>query len=1117
MNRIPELAIRFRTITLFVTTVLMAWGVIAYLTMPRREDPEFTIRTCTVQTRWPGVATEKVEQLITDPLEEAISRIEEVDIVRSTTTLGQSAIFVDLDDNLNADEIDQIWDIVRAEVEKVEMPDSSIRPTVDSNFGDTSILLLGVYQQPLPGESEVRQRLKYRPRQLEIYAEQIKDQLRLLDGVASVELFGVRKEAIYIETDLGNWSELDLTIDSLQSLISARNISDTGGTVDTEQGRFSVEPSGELDAVSEINNIVVGLATSDNSSNQVYLKDLGLNVNRDYQDPPPLICRFSDSENSYPAIMIGLTMADGQNIIDVNDRAKLRVDQMINVEQVLPGDLAVTPVSDQSENVSLKIDDVIGNVIGAVVIVVIVVYLFVGFRSAVVMAANIPVVVLASLGIVFLFGVQLEQISLASIIIALGLLVDNAVQVCDQSRTNQLLGMAPKKATVFGAKTLAMPILSGTATTIAAFLPMLFMLGGGGREYIFSLPVTVSTTLAISWVIAMSFCVILATYFIRVPKSGKESLAPLPFLYSMMARIFGGRAKKQEDKSDKSNGERNQNLFMLIYGQFANIAIKAKFLTLLIAIGLLVLTLQLPVGSEFFPQDDRDQFVVEVWLPESASIDQTNQVALDVEKLIRTLGKTTDENGEEVNQIRAMRTMVGGGGARWHLGWSPESRKPNYAEILIRTNDAKFTPELASRIRDAAEHGNAELQIEPIVRARVVPKQMGLGPPAKPVEIRVIGNGAADIATLRPIAEQIKGLVADQPETWNIFDTWGINSYQLKIDIDSDKASLAGVSNSQVAQTLSAYYSGRELTTFREGEHTVPVYFRLKPGQRDSLTELSQAFVEGNSGKIPLNSIAKIETVWQPARIDRRDMNRAIEVRSEVEPGVQGNDVVNRIMNSVEMKQIQNKLPPGFNIEVGGSLEESADASSQFLASFGVSFLLIVLILVIQYNSITKPLIILTTLPLALIGAIPGLYFSDNPLGFMPQLGVISLFGIVLNTGIIFIEFADILIAQKRQSKLDQDIPLDGPIVGLNKSEFRECLIEAGKQRMLPIFLTTATTIGGLLPLALSGGPLWTGLAWAMIAGLTVATLLTLFVVPALYAVLVETFRVQPIAIDTES
>lgn len=1100
-------AIRYQPIVLTIVVLLMVWGVAAFVTMPRREDPEFTIRECLVTTTWPGVPAIKVEELLTDKLEEALESIEEVEKLKSTTITGQSTINVTVEDKIPPDAIQNVWDKVRARVEQVDMPDPSIRPVVNDEFGDTTILLLAIYQTPSHGREQVREQDRYTPRQLEIFADRVRDAVRLLPGVAKADKYGVRQEAIFIETDLGSWSQLELSTSQLQQLVAARNIVETGGNIETPAGRFSVYPRGEFNAVKDIESIIVDRTSSGDGDNQVYLNDLTLEVNREYEDPPRYLCRYGDQKSSHPCVTLGLTMKSGANIIDVCELAKAALKQLIEVEQALPPDVAVTPVSDQSENVAAKINDVVGNVIAAVIIVVLVVFIVVGLRSALVMAANIPVVVLASLGIITLFGVQLEQISLASIIIALGLLVDNAVQVCDQARTNQLSGMKPVEAAVHGAKTLAAPVLMGTLTTVAAFLPMLFALEGGGKEYVYSLPVTLSVTLGISWVLAMTFCVILAAFFIRA--DGASSLSPIQRVGNFLSGLFKRRQKNSANNAD-SGSETNENLAMRIYGLLATGAIKAKWLTLGVSVGLFVLAVMLPVSSEFFPQDRRDQFVVEIWLPETATIEQTNQKALEVEAIIRRLSATDSEVATNGQRLRAMRTLVGGGGSRWHLGWSPESPKPNYAEILIRTTDGRLTPQYAHDVRRLAESGDDKLGIGPIVGARIVPKELPLGPPADPVTLRVSGNGFADMKALREVANQVDEMVRLQPETWNVNDSWGVSGYQLAIDVDADKANLAGVTNSQIAQSLNSYFSGLKLTTFREGDHLVPVYFRLLRQERQNIRGIETAFIEGYRSKIPLSSIAKYVPRWESAKIERRNRNRTIEVSARVEPGTSGNDVVNRIMASSEMEQLEAKLPSGFAIEVGGALEESQDSSVQMLTSFGISFLLIVLCLVFQYNGWAKPLIILATLPMALIGAIPGLYLSGNAIGFMPQLGILSLFGIVLNTGIIFIEFADMLIKEQAEKKS----PSDGPIVGLTKAEFRQCLVNAGKQRMLPIFLTTATTIGGLLPLAMGGGPLWEGLAWCMIVGLLVATLLTLFVVPAIYAILVETFRVKPVTVE---
>ena len=1108
---LSEIAMRYRPVVLTLTAMLTVWGAITFFSMPRREDPEFTIRTCVVSTRWPGAPTVKVEELITDKLEEALDSIEEVDYLNSQTTNGQSVVYVNLESRLPPEEIQQVWDKVRAKVNQVEMPASGIEPVVNDEFGDTAILLLGVYQTPLEGQTQIDPDHKYSPRELEVFADQVRDAVRLLPGVAKVDKYGVQDEAIYIETDLGNWSQVSLTTSTLRDLITSRNIVSPGGSIDTEHGKFNVKPGGEFDAVSEIETLSVGAVQSGDTANRVSLKDLGLHVNRDYVDPPQVLCRFTEPRGTFPAVMMGVTMKSGSNIIDICESAMDRVDRLVNVEQALPRDITVRPVSQASDNVSRKINDVIGNVISAIIIVVIVVYLFVGMRTSLVMAANIPIVVVGAIALIRLFDVELEQISLASIIIALGLLVDNAVQVCDQTRTNILAGMTPGKAAVEGAKTLMFPMLSGTLTTVAAFLPMLFALSGGSAEYVYSLPVTLSTTLLLSWLFAMTICVVLAAAFIRAPKDPNRPSAPLPWLNSKLENLRHRLISKGPPRHE--NGSQD-NIFLTIYGWTAQLAIRFKWLTVGGSILLLFAALQLPVSSEFFPQDRRDQFYVNVTLPETATIAQTDRIVGQVEDAIKKLSPAIDPSTDKkVERLRTMRSITGTGGARWALAVNPPSPGANIAEILVRTTDGRWTDDMIRELRAAVDLGDAKRGIMPIAGARVTTNRLSMGPAAAPVELRVTGDGFADIAELRRIARELKLMLRDEPGTWDIRDSWGVDSFQLNVEVDEEKANLSGVSNSAVADTLNAYFSGLSLTSFREGDHVVPVYFRLRPEDRGKLTGLDAAFVEGKNGKLPLNSVARFVPTWQPGKIERRDQNRTIEVAAEVEDGISGNDVVLRIWNSERMQRLRDALPLGYTIEIGGALEESQDASVEMMTSFGVSLLCIVLILVVQYNGWSKTFVILTTLPLAVIGAWVGLWATDNPLGFMPQLGLLSLFGIVLNTGIIFIEFADILMERKREERLEAS-SAHGPIVGLSRQEFRECLVAAGKQRMLPIFLTAATTIGGLLPLALSGGPLWEGMSWLMIYGLMVATLLTLYIVPALYAIIVETFHVAPIEVD---
>ncbi|MCO6455290.1 MAG: efflux RND transporter permease subunit [Pirellulaceae bacterium] len=1116
---LAALAMKYRPIVITLTALLMQWGAISVVTMPRREDPEYTVRTCVVTTVWPGAPAEQVEKLITKPLEEAIDGIDEVDVVYSETNVGISTIYVDAEDAVRPDQVDNVWDKVRARVQRVEMPQAGLVPDVNDEFGDTNIILFAVSQVPLPGETAIRDERRYTFRELDLISEKLKDELRLLPGVAKAAQDGVRQEAIYVETDLDTWSQLNLTTSQLQQLVEMRNIVASGGSIETDAGRFSVKPGGELDAVEELASVVGGTAgaASDGSDGRpVSLSELGLRIVRGYEDPPRLICRYTDPHSSQPAVVVALTMKSGANIITICDAAKQRVRELQDVERVLPPDVAITPVSDQSVNVNQKIQDVVSNVVGAIVIVVVVVFLVVGFRSAAVMASNIPVVVLGSIGLITLFGVQLEQISLASLIIALGLLVDNAVQVCDQSRTNQMLGMDPVSASVTGSSQVASPMLMGTATTIAAFAPMLIALQGSTREYVYSLPVTLSVTLAVSWVLAMTFCTILGAAFIRAPRDPSRPSAPLPWLFARLQALLGrGRRPAPAGAPPGESGESSESGDVAAAGgdltdRWFRAAVRAaidyKFVTLGVSVALFAWSLTLPVGSEFFPQDLRNQFAIEVWLPESVTIDQTDRAARQVETILQKLSPAVGEEGEPIQRILGIRTMVGGGGARWYLGWSPESRKANYAEILVRTTAAEFTPELVRRVLEIAERGDESLGLAPVVGARVVPQELLMGPSADPVELRVFGPGFADMKSLRRYADRVKEMIRQHPGTWDVSDSWGVPGYQLEVDVDENAANLAGVTNAGIAQTLNAYYSGHHLTTFREGDHLVPVYLRLASDLRADIERLRTATVEGSAGKVPLDTFATINVRWEPAQIRRRDLNRVIEVRSQVRPGVRGNDVVQAVLASDDMRQLLAEMPAGYRVEAGGNLENSQDGAAQLSVALAISLLVIILLLVIQYNGWSKPLIILTTLPLALIGALPGLYFTGNPLGFMPQLGILSLFGIVLNTGIIFLEFADILIKQAAERSDGS-----GPICGLSVPQFRGCLVDAGKQRLLPIFLTTATTIGGLVPLAISGGPLWEGMAWCMIYGLTVATLLTLLVVPALYAILVEHFGVKPV------
>ncbi|MEL7264741.1 MAG: efflux RND transporter permease subunit, partial [Planctomycetota bacterium] len=891
---LSKLAMSRRSVVYTLVSMMTAWGIYTFFTMPRREDPEFTIRTCVVSTQWTGAPTVKVEELVTDKLEEELDTIDEVDYLNSETTMGQSVIYVNLDDNVKPENIQQVWDKVRAKVSIVPMPARNVRPVVNDEFGDTTVLLLGVYQTPLDGEDRIAEQDRYSPRELEVFADTVRDAVRLLPGVAKVEKYGVQDEAIYVETELGNWSQVALTAAELKNLIASRNIVSAGGNIDTKAGKFNIKPGGEFDAMRQIETVSVAVVQTGESFNQVRLQDLGLTVRRDFVDPPQVICRFTEPRGTFESVMLGITMKSGSNIIEICDAAVARVEQLTEIEQALPRDVMVRPVSKLSDNVNAKIDEVISNVISAILIVIVVVYLFVGLRTSLVMAANIPFVVIGSIAIISRFGVELEQISLASIIIALGLLVDNAVQVCTQTQTNLMKGMSPEDAAVEGANTLLLPMLSGTLTTVAAFFPMLIALTGGAAEYIYSLPVTLSTTLLLSWFYAMTICVVLAAGIIRAPKSADRPSAPLPLLNyyfeSLRARLSRRSSKSNSVASDSSAKQPGGNIFLSFYGWTAMVALKFKWVTVIASVVLLGAVLQLPVSSEYFPLDKRDQFYVTITLPDTSTVEQTNQVVKEVEETLKKLSPGVDADGNPIERLRTMRSMTASGGARWSLSVDPLSPASNTSEILVRTTSSDWTESMIADLRRVVDIGDVDRDIRPIVGARVTTKRVQMGPPANPVELRVSGDGFADVDEMRRIADEIKLMLRDQPGTWDISDSWGIDGFQLDIEVDDEKANLSGVTNATVADTLNAYYSGMKLTDFREGDHVVPVYFRLRPEDRGDLLGIETAYVEGQNGKLPLNSVARVRPNWQPGKIERRDQNRTIEVFAEVEDGISGND-----------------------------------------------------------------------------------------------------------------------------------------------------------------------------------------------------------------------------------
>jgi len=1054
-------AVNHRTTTMAMVLVALLLGLETFQSMPRREDPEITIRSALVITYWPGATAAKVEELVTDPLETAINQMSEIERIVSESKTGMSVITVDLIETTPAGAVDQAWDEMRSKIEgaRQDLPDGCGTPVVNSDFGDVFAVCLALYQRPVDGAAAVPEDRRLSWRQLEVLADRVETELKTVPSIAKIDKLGIQDEVIYLEVPSADWGKIALTEDTLAQLIDAQNIVASGGQIDTGESRYSVRPTGEFEAYRAMRDVVVG---RHESGLPVFLRDLPVEIKRTFVDPPKPHFRFTCPEfTADRALLLAVSMKSGENVVQMGQEIAGVIDTL--KATTLPYDVELTVVNDLPRQVNTLITDFVTNLWQAIAIVLAIAFLMMGWRPALIMATAVPLSMIAAFTVVKGFGVQLEQFSIASLIIALGMIVDNAIVVSDNSVRLIQEGLPRKDAVIQGATTLAVPILTSTLTTVAAFLPMLTIVGNVG-EYVRSLPIVVATTLLLSYFVAMLVTPIMCYWLLKPAGATHRTLVTR--LVGLFRRRRGAPFEAPTGAPESSG-----------YDRFILWCLDHKALTLGVAAAAFVASLQLVplIGNEFFPKGNRDQFFVHVWLPEGSSIHATEEICAQVERRIVD-SRITEIDGKEVDRLKNVTTMVGTGGPRLMLTSNPEQNYPNYAYLIVNTTDPTLSAPWVEELKRS---------VAQIPGARIDVRRFALGPPVKnPLEIRLIGD---DADVLRAKAEDLVGIFRETPGAADPQSNWRNPSYEVEVAIDPEAANLAGVTNRDVANTLNGLISGRRLTTYREGDHLIPVHLRMQDAERKRLGDLERISVNGRSGKVPLSVLAALKPNWQPAVIARRNQRRAVSVGGQAQAGYLSNSVATSMAPALD--KLVATMAPGSRWEYGGEMEESTKSQAKLAAAFGLSGLLIVLVLVSQYNSFAKPVVVLAAVPLSLIGALVGLYLTGWALGFMPMLGIISLAGIVINNAIILIDF------------IETGVRTGTPL--------RKAVAEAGRLRMKPISLTTLTTIGGMFPLALFAGPMWAGMAWAVIFGLAFSTVLTLFVVPTFYTLCVERFGMR--------
>ena len=1039
---ITRAAIERNRITAIALLVVLVGGLSAYGRMSRAEDPGFIIRTAQVLTIFPGASPDRVENLVTDKLEEVIQEIPELDFVNSTSKTGVSIVMVNIREGFM--EMRPIWDDLRRKVDKVrpDLPADIVGPTVNDEFGDVFGVIV-----TLTGEG-------FSYAELKDVADEVRDELLRVNDVAKVEIHGAQEERVFVDYDNARLAELGLSPIQLRQILESANIIIPGGAVNTGVERITLESTGNFESVDNLRQAVVTLP---GRPEILYLEDLAT-ISRGYVDPPSSMVRTSGTA----ALALAISMRDGGNLITLGAGISRELERL---QAVYPIGIEFDVVAFQPEVVDRKVAEFVTNLVQAVAIVLAVMLLFLGLRTGLVVASLVPMAMILALLVMSFFGIGLDQMSLAALIIALGMLVDNAIVMAESIMVQMSEGKKRLDAAVDSARELRVPLLISSLTTAAAFLPI-FLAESSTGEYTAPLFKVVTITLLSSWLLALTMTPLLCVLFLKVKPVAREQS-----FNTMFYRLYRGA---------------------LLSG------LRHRWVSLAGVVTVFVVVLQgfAYIPNIFFPPSDKAIFTVEYELPSGTSIERTEAVMAAVDQYIHdelrvdgppsagTAGAVfaaqVDEQAEtgRVAGVTNWATFIGNGGPRFYLAHNPEPNNPNYAfSIVNATSRAVITDELIPRLEAFC------LEQFPDLKVTLNPLQ--LGPPiTAPVEVRLSGR---DEDALFDIVDAVQAQLRAIPGTKNITDDWGVRSKKLVVDVNQPRARRAGVTNQDIAISLQTALSGFETTHYREEDEIIPVTLRPSVANRTDLTKLESlnVYAQATGQSVPLSQVADIEVVWQPSEVLRRNRLKTVTGSSDPEPGVTATQAVSQIRPWLATEQ------PGWPLvylwEFGGEEETSVKANLSIVAQLPIAGLIILLLLVVQFNSVRRTAIILLTIPLGLIGVVIGLLVAQSYFGFMTLLGIIALAGIVINNAIVLIDRIGI--------ETDQ-----------NGLEPPWAIVEAAQRQFRPILLTAATTAAGLLPLWFGGGPMWEPMAIAIIFGLIFATVLTLGVVPILYSLF---FRVS--------
>jgi multidrug efflux pump subunit AcrB len=903
--------------------------------------------------------------------------------------------------------------------------------------------------------------LKYSYAQLDHYTDLISRSLLGVAQTSRVERKGVLPEAVYLDYSQERLASYGVQVTDLGRLLLARNITLPGGSIEAGGREIQIDPSGQFEDARSIGNVIVA---SSSTGLPTYLRDM-VQISRAYQSPANYLNFYSwFDKNGQPhrsrAITLAVYMRSGEQI----QKFGAAIDEkMKQVRGALPPDLVIARTSDQPLQVKENIDlfmEALYEAIGLVVLIALV-----GFwewRSALLMALSMPITLAMTAGMAHMVNIDLQQVSIATLIIALGLLVDNPVVANDAIKRGLAGGLPRIHAAWVGPTKLARAILYATATNIIAYLPFLLLTGSTG-DFLYSLPIVMTAALISSRLVSMTFIPLLGYYLLRPPKKPEPTIE-----------------------------EKRQHGFYGMYYRLAGKAIQWRWAVLALSVVFLIAggVIATRLKSQFFPEDVQYWSYVDVWLPNDAPLSLTNNTSQHVESIVRKVVKEYEQghSGKDSKALlESVTTFVGAGGPRFWFSVAPEQQQQNYAQVLIQLSDKEATPGVIAQLQSTLS--------KEIAGAYVTVHQLQTNPVEFPVEVQISGTSdvdptqePADNEHLRMLAGRVQDILRPIRGVQVVQNDWFEESPEVKLRIDPDRANLAGITNRDVAASTTAAMSGATVTTLREGNQQIPVIARLRPQERAQLSDMQNLYVYSSQGlqKVPLRTVSSVANEMVTERIRRQEHFRTIGVHAFPQPGVLPSEILSRAMP--QLTAFEKTLPAGYRMQIGGEQAKQEAGFANLTRVLLISILGIYAALLLQFGNAVKPFLVLAAAPYGVVGALICLAIMGSPFGFMAFLGIASLIGVIVSHVIVLFDFIEEMHEKGEP--------------------FEQAILDAGIERLRPVLITVCATILALFPLTSHGGPLWKPLCYAQIGGLAVATFITLLLVPVLYSIAVLDLKI---------